>query len=64
MSDESCRIDDDETGSIFEWFDPNGFPRLKEAVRIMLLSVNAMTNGITPHKGSAEAGFATEMKEG
>ena len=62
-SDDSCPTDEDEADSIFEWFDPDGLPTLKEAVQIMFPSINAMANGITPHTESAEAEFATEMKE-
>ncbi|KAF8553920.1 hypothetical protein OG21DRAFT_1485085 [Imleria badia] len=63
MLDDSFPYDEDEGDSIFEWFDPDDLPTLKEAAQIMFPSLSAMASGITPRRENAEAEFVAEMKE-
>lgn len=63
MLDDPSPSDEDEGDSIFEWFDPDDLPTLKEAAQIMFPSLSAMASGLTPRRENAEAEFAAEMKE-
>ena len=62
MPDNSCPIDEDEVDSIFEWFNPDGLPTLKEAAQFTSPSTDAMANGVTAHTESPEAEFPTEVE--
>jgi len=59
MSDDPSHSDEDEGDSIFEWFDPDDLPTLKDAVQIMFPSLNAAPL----RRENAEAEFAAEMEE-
>lgn len=63
MSDDASLSDDDEGELVFDWFDPDDLPTLKEAAQIMFPSLGAMTSGVQPRKENAEAEFEAEMKE-
>lgn len=63
MSDDPSLSDEEEADSIFEWFDPDDLPALKEAAQIMFPSLNAIANGVPPRREGAEAEFEAEMKE-
>ncbi|KAF8135169.1 hypothetical protein EV363DRAFT_1429810 [Boletus edulis] len=63
MSDDLSPSEEDEVDSIFEWFDPDDLPTLKEAAQIMFPSLSATANGMTPRRENAEVEFATEMEE-
>ncbi|KAG9316122.1 hypothetical protein JVU11DRAFT_3797 [Chiua virens] len=63
MSDDASHNDEDETDAMFEWFDPDDLPTLKEAAQIMFPSLNSMASGISPCRENAEAEFEAEMKE-
>lgn len=63
ISDDPSAGDEDEGDSIFEWFDPDDLPTLKEAAEIMFPSLNAMANGVSLRRENAEAEFEAGMKE-
>lgn len=52
--------DNSEVGSEFEWFDPDGLPRLQEAARILF---PALRPGAYQRREGAEAEFEREMNE-
>lgn len=64
MSDDPFHSDEDEIlDPIFEWFDPDDLPTLREAAQIMFPSLSATASGIAPRRENAEAEFAAELKE-
>ena len=63
MSDDPSHSDEEEGDLIFEWFDPDDLPTLKEAAQIMFPSLNAIGSGVSPRREDAEAEFEAEMKE-
>lgn len=62
-SDEPYHSDEDEGDMIFEWFDPDELPTLKEAAQIMFPSLQPVPSGVPPRREAAEVEFEAEMKE-
>lgn len=52
--------DNSEVGSKFEWFDPDGLPRLREAARILF---PALRPGTYQRREGGEAEFEREMND-
>lgn len=63
MSDDLSHNDEDEGDLIFEWFDPDDLPTLKDAAQVMFPSLKAVSSGVPPRREDAEAEFEAEMKE-
>jgi hypothetical protein len=55
--------DDSEVGDEFKWFDPDGFPSLREAARIMFPGLQASRTGGYQRKEGAEAEYEQEISE-
>jgi hypothetical protein len=55
--------DDSEVGDEFKWFDPDGFPSLREAARIIFPSLQASRTGTYQRREGAEAEYEQEISE-
>ncbi|KIK94812.1 hypothetical protein PAXRUDRAFT_425596 [Paxillus rubicundulus Ve08.2h10] len=64
ISDDASTSDDEDNGdTIFDWFEPDDLPTVKEAARIMFPALRATAGGMPPRRENAEAEFEAEMSE-
>ena len=64
QSGSEMHIDDDsEVGDEFRWFDPDGFPSLREAARIIFPSLQMSRTGTCQRREGAEAEYEQEISE-
>ncbi|KIJ14427.1 hypothetical protein PAXINDRAFT_176761 [Paxillus involutus ATCC 200175] len=64
ISDDASTSDDEDNGdSMFEWFEPDDLPTLKEAALVMFPALRATAGGIPLRRENAEAEFEAEMTE-
>lgn len=55
--------DNSEVGDEFEWFDPDGFPSLREAAKIMFPGLQASKQVNHQRREGTEADFEQELNE-
>ena len=55
--------DDSEVGDEFKWFDPDCFPSLREAARIMFPGLQASRMGAYQRREGTEAEYEQEISE-
>lgn len=66
LEGEKREHDNSEVGDEFEWFDPEEFPTLREAARIMFPSLHGQSAGIGAYhlqREGAEADYEKEIGE-
>jgi hypothetical protein len=55
--------DDSEVGDEFKWFDPDGFPSLREAAQIIFPSLQVPRTAAHSRREGAEAEYEREISE-
>jgi hypothetical protein len=64
ISDDASSSDEEESGdSIFDWFDPDDLPTVREAARVMFPALRAAGSGLSTRRENAEAEFEAEMTD-